>query len=289
QQESVAFTTILNFPYTDEAKLAVQDIVTGVDGIQESFAARDLQPRIDASSTLPRIPNWDEVYERIKPFLDNARRDLERLVKDGKATFEDVYKAIHDFIRVQLELLPKEFQRAIEEFHRFKSEHPYIVAGAEVAFVVIGTEIILPYAFLGLLRLLGFSEIGPVAGAWAPAIQSVFYGGHTRGLFSILQKVSMTGRLVWPLEVFTDITAAVGGTIVVMPPGEIKRLVGEWVVDQPFPVDLALDSSNVSTGGFEMWMKFMKERMEEAGVPHAQWLDVAIEALRQRLEGFIKS
>ncbi|KAL0058397.1 hypothetical protein AAF712_014938 [Marasmius tenuissimus] len=289
QQESVTFTTInLNIPYTDVAKLAIQGINIGVEGVQERFSASDIHSRIDALSTLPRIPNWDEVYERIKPFLDNARRDLERLVKDGKATFEDVCKAIHDFIQVQLELLPKEFQRAIQEFHRFKSEHPYIVAGAEIALVVIGTEIILPYAFLGLLRLIGFSEIGPVAGAWAPAIQSAFYGGRTGGLFSILQKISMTGRLVWPLEVFTDITAAVGGTIVVMPPGEIKRLVEGWAVDQPFPVNLALENGNVVAEGFETWMKVMKERMEEAHVPHAQWLDVAIEALRQRIEGFIK-
>ncbi|KAJ3859876.1 MAG: hypothetical protein NXY57DRAFT_961791 [Lentinula lateritia] len=43
--------------------------------------------------------------------------------------------------------------------------HPYVIAAATVARVVVGTEFMVPSLFLGLLRLFGFAMSGPVAGS----------------------------------------------------------------------------------------------------------------------------
>mmetsp|Transcript_4738 Transcript_4738/g.13142 ORF Transcript_4738/g.13142 Transcript_4738/m.13142 type:complete len:293 (+) Transcript_4738:212-1090(+) len=55
------------------------------------------------------------------------------------------------------------------------------------------------------IPLLGFGVAGVAAGSTAAAIQSVFYGGYTSGLFSFLQSVGATGA--W-------IPTAVGGAVV---------------------------------------------------------------------------
>ncbi|KAL0571780.1 hypothetical protein V5O48_010173 [Marasmius crinis-equi] len=261
QSQSLAFTSLdLNIPgVLNEAEQVIQ---VGAGRFPNSLIVRG---RTDVSETMAHIPTWDEIYRSIKPWLDTARHDLEHLYKDEKAKAEDVLKAIHDLIQVQTELLPGEVQYAIQEFQKFKSEHPYIVAGAEVALVVIGTEILFP--------------------AWATAFQSAWCGGRTRGLFSVLQCISMTGKMVWPIRVLTDITAAVGGTLAVMPPGEIKRLVEGWVQDTPFPIDMDMHGITVNEE-LEVWMKMMGDKMQEVQVPYVQWSDVAIEALRKRLEDF---
>ncbi|KAF9268574.1 hypothetical protein L218DRAFT_954031 [Marasmius fiardii PR-910] len=230
---------------------------------------------------IPHIDiDFDKILQRIKPSLDVARHNLERAVADTKASTEEMIKAVHDFIEVQKELLPGEIQYALQEFQKFKADHPYVVAGITVTLVIVGTEIIFPYAFLGVLRLIGFGEVGPVAGCWAAAFQSAFYGGRTRGLFSILQSISMRGKIFWPITVFSDITAAAAGTLVVLPPEKIKELVDEWA-NHPFP--MALDG-NVVTAELDQWMVALGEKMTEVEVPHVQWFDVTIEALRQRLE-----
>ena len=94
----------------------------------------------------------------------------------------------------------------------------------------------------------------------------------------------MTGKLAWPLEVFTDIADVGGSTMIVRSPGEIKGLVEKWSVDRPFPIEI---DGKVVMQELETWMKDVGERLKEANVPFVQWFDVAIESLRQRFESFI--
>ncbi|KAH7871622.1 uncharacterized protein C8R40DRAFT_1121302 [Lentinula edodes] len=47
---------------------------------------------------------------------------------------------------------------------------------------------------LGMFR---FGKTGLVAGSWAAALQSTFYGPNTTGLFSILQHVAMSAKCLY--------------------------------------------------------------------------------------------
>ncbi|KAL0571779.1 hypothetical protein V5O48_010172, partial [Marasmius crinis-equi] len=284
QPQSLSIASVdLNIPdVLSEAKKAIE---AGVGDFLNSLIAGGIGGAIDPRDFVPKLPDHmpglDEIYQHIELWLDGARHDLERLYTEEKPKLEDLLKAVHGFIQVQIELLPGQVRHAIQEFRTFKSEHPYIVAGATIALVAVGTHFILPHAFLAVLRLLGFSEIGPVAGTWASAIQSAFWKGHTSGLFSILQSISMTGQMFWPVQVLTDITTIATSALVVMPPDEIKRAVEGWAHETPFPVDM---HGIIVSDELETWMKIMGEKMQEAQVPHVQWFDVAIEALRKRLE-----
>ncbi|KAF8844796.1 hypothetical protein BDN67DRAFT_881407, partial [Paxillus ammoniavirescens] len=55
-----------------------------------------------------------------------------------------------------------------------------------------GIIMALPAAGLGILHVLGFSPIGPVAGSFAAWFQSAVYGGFTGGVFSIVQSFAMS-------------------------------------------------------------------------------------------------
>ena len=47
---------------------------------------------------------------------------------------------------------------------------------------------------------------------------------------------------------------------------------------------LVVNAEKKTTKEIEEWMVEFGERLKEAEVPHVQWLDAAIEALRQALE-----
>ncbi|KAK1229953.1 hypothetical protein PQX77_006984, partial [Marasmius sp. AFHP31] len=132
--------------------------------------------------------------------IDDVWYHLERFYETVKDGFGDTLKATHQFLRIQLELLIKEIQHVLQKYRKFKAEHPYIVAAAWIVLGVV-LAVAFPYAILGLLELVGFSALGPVAGTLAATLQSTFYGGSTCGLFSILQSITMTGQLGWPAVV----------------------------------------------------------------------------------------
>ncbi|KAK1226414.1 hypothetical protein PQX77_010625 [Marasmius sp. AFHP31] len=151
--------------------------------------------------------------------IDDVWYHLERFYETVKDGFGDTLKTTHQFLRIQLELLLQRIQHVLREYRKFEAEHPYIVKAAWFAFdvvVFIGVVIALHYAFPGVtvLVLVGFSALGPVAGTLAPILQSTFYGGSTCGLFSILQRISMTGKLGWSAVVaLTGLVAAAIGKI----------------------------------------------------------------------------
>ncbi|KAK1225721.1 hypothetical protein PQX77_011341 [Marasmius sp. AFHP31] len=241
---------------------------------------------------LPPGIDLEGLLRTLKPALDS----LERVFLDAKASLQDFMKTVHDFIQAQLKNLPSEIQNAITEFREFKEEHPYVVAAAGVALVVVATHVVFPHVFLWVLEMIGFGASGPIAGSWAAAIQSAAYGGNTGGLFSVLQSVAMTAKNIWPVMVFMDIAALVGGAIVALAPNVIKSIVDEHLA--PFPlatsqvvdsvVDLGLSTPSlldqVVGNELEQWMIAMGNKMVELDVPHVQWLDVAIEAMRKRCE-----
>ena len=136
------------------------------------------------------------------------------------------------------------------------------------------------------------------SGSWAALIQSVFYKGNTGGLFSVLQNIAMTAKSIWPTRVFLDLAALTAGKIVAVTPDVIKNIVNTQL--PPFPLmvpDFGVLGSDPSLGlsvpallnqaspdELEQWMVLAGEKMTELNVPHVQWLDVAIEAMRKRCE-----
>ncbi|KAJ3886557.1 hypothetical protein GG344DRAFT_10422, partial [Lentinula edodes] len=89
-----------------------------------------------------------------------------------------ILKSVKEFVMVQMKQLPGEVCKAIQEFDKFQNEHPYIIAGASVA-LIIGIEPILSKSFIGMLGMFRFGKTGLVAGSWAAALQSTFYGPNT--------------------------------------------------------------------------------------------------------------
>ncbi|KAL0072464.1 hypothetical protein AAF712_000227 [Marasmius tenuissimus] len=241
---------------------------------------------------LPPGFDLEALLRALKPALDS----LERVFLDAKASVQEFMKTVHDFIQAQLKNLPGEIQNAITEFRDFTEEHPYIVAAAGVALVVVTTHVILPHVFLWVLEMLGFGPLGPVAGSWAAAMQSVIYGGNTGGVFSVLQSVAMTAKSVWPVAVFMDVAALVASAIVFLAPSVIKSIVNEHLAPFPLATSQVVDSvadlglstpillNQVVGDELEQWMVAMGNKMTELNVPHVQWLDVAIEAMRKRCE-----
>jgi len=113
-----------------------------------------------------------------KHLLDAARQQLDAVkVAFNDLVESDLMKATQDELRA-LALTLIEAGMAIK---KVVDENPEafkilgIVAGTVL--IAIGTEVLLPALSLSILRLLGFSELGPVAGSIAAGIQSKVYGG----------------------------------------------------------------------------------------------------------------
>ncbi|KIK60061.1 hypothetical protein GYMLUDRAFT_618411 [Collybiopsis luxurians FD-317 M1] len=233
------------------------------------------------------LPSPEEILRRIREALEKAKTQLEQIIHDESGQAEEVLRRIQKFVSIQIELLPGEIRKGIEEFNKFRHEHPYITAAATVVLVIIGMEVILPWAFLGILRVFGFSELGPVAGSWAAAIQSVVYGARTRGLFSILQRLTMSAKRLWPVAVFLDLAAVAAGTIAVWASGAIKDIVDTWY---PQMIAVMPDLNHLVQGHaaaedmFDRWMDELGRRCAEAEIPEVQWLDVAIQSIAKRVE-----
>ncbi|KAL0058398.1 hypothetical protein AAF712_014939 [Marasmius tenuissimus] len=149
--------------------------------------------------------------------IDDIWYHLEQFYEAVKDKFGDTLKPFQQFLRSQLELLLKGIQHVLQEYRKFKAEHPYIVAIAEiVAGIGLSAGFIVAMIYLSpaILGALGFGPLGPIAGTFAATFQSTFYGGYACGLFSILQSVSMTGILGWPaVAILTGLAAVAIGRI----------------------------------------------------------------------------
>ena len=108
--------------------------------------------------------NLEDILRMLKPALDS----LERVSQDLKASLEDFFTSVHAFIQTQLEHLPKEIQKTIAEYQKFKEDHPYIVAACEVALLVATVDVISPSVVLWVLQMIGFGPAGPIAGECPP-------------------------------------------------------------------------------------------------------------------------
>ncbi|KAK1225719.1 hypothetical protein PQX77_011339 [Marasmius sp. AFHP31] len=191
-----------------------EDLVKAVEG-----GINDLKSLLSGIQ-LPQI-DLEGLLRTLKPALVF----LVRVFLDVTASVLDFMKTlVHAFIQAQLKNLPSEVQTAITEFRDFKEEHPYVVAAAKVAFVVVATHVILSHAFLWILKMIGFGPSGPRAGSSAAAIQSSVYSANTSGVFSVLQSAAMTPKIVWPVTVFMGITALVAGAIISWPPVSLKAV-----------------------------------------------------------------
>lgn len=110
------------------------------------------------------LPSPEEILRRIREALEHAKKELDRVIGDESSQAEEVLRNIQRFVSVQIQLLPEKVRNAIQEFDKFRHEHPYIVAAASIALVILGTEVILPWMFLRVLAMFGFGELGPIAG-----------------------------------------------------------------------------------------------------------------------------
>ncbi|KAJ4464998.1 hypothetical protein C8J55DRAFT_263784 [Lentinula edodes] len=128
-----------------------------------------------------------------------------------------------------------------------------------------------PSLFLGLLRLFGFAMSGPVAGSWAAAIQSIFYGARTRGFFSILQRITMSAKSYWPVAVFLGLAAVSVGDIAVWASGAIRDMVDSWYPERVIPdLNLVVKDDEIAEILFDDFLKEVGRRCEEADIPKVQ-------------------
>ncbi|KAJ7598135.1 hypothetical protein C8J56DRAFT_161533 [Mycena floridula] len=83
-----------------------------------------------------------------------------------------------------------------------------IAALISTGMVVAGSAMLLPALAILALNAVGFTLSGVAAGSLAAAIQSLFYGASTTGLFSILQSLGATAVIGSP------VLPIVGGVLV---------------------------------------------------------------------------
>ncbi|KAJ3787741.1 hypothetical protein GGU10DRAFT_414998 [Lentinula aff. detonsa] len=246
----------------------------------------------DIDITLPNIslPAPAKILEHTLELIEQTKTDFERIFHNELSQVEEILRSIENIVAIQIAKLPREIRQAIEEFDRFRAEHPYVVAGISVALVIIGTEVILPELFMTVLNWFGFGKMGPIAGSWAAALQSTLYGGKTSGIFSILQRVAMSAKRVWPVAVFVDLVAVAVGTITVLSSHLIKQLVDTWYPELEVPdLNLVVQDTNGATDVlFDNFMKGLGKRCEEAGIPEVQWLDMAIESIAKAVREMIE-
>lgn len=127
-----------------------------------------------------------------------------------------------------------------------------------------------------------YAESDAFSGSWAAVLQSLVYGGRTRGLFSILQHVTMSAKRFWPARVFLDLAAVAAGTIVVWSGEMIRDVVDMWYPEMVLDLNLAMQSDGAIV--VDDWMQELGRRCEEAGIPEVQWFDVAIEAITRAVQ-----
>lgn len=113
---------------------------------------------------------------------------------------------------VQAEIEANPFEAAKDKMAQFKRDHPHIAASASVGLAVGGGIVLIPALGILALNAIGFTAGGVAAGMlfkqhrrlWlillfagslAAALQSIFYGGATTGLFSIFQSLGATAVL----------------------------------------------------------------------------------------------
>lgn len=148
-----------------------------------------------------------------------------------------------DKVLDQVDALPDAVRGAIAQWDQYRVEHPHVVVAGAIL-TVIGAVILLygPNALaLDFLRMLGFSELGPIAGqfpylsffvacvliscslcsgSWAARIQSNFYGPSTRGIFSLIQSITMKAKSAsQPVVAFlglSELAASIRGAIMII-------------------------------------------------------------------------
>jgi len=90
-------------------------------------------------------------------------------------------------------------------------KHPYIVASAGWGLIIGGSAVLVPALGLAALNAVGFTAGGVVGGSLAASLQSLFYGGFTTGVFSMLQSFAATSVAVSAASVATASTAVGAG------------------------------------------------------------------------------
>ncbi|KAF9475349.1 hypothetical protein BDN70DRAFT_883831 [Pholiota conissans] len=99
---------------------------------------------------------------------------------------------------------------------KFQQEHPNIVTAAKVTagtgLVIAGTSVLAPSLAVATLNGIGFTAGGVAGGSFAAAIQSVFYGGATTGLFSACQSIGATAAVASGSAITSSIGAVAIGT-----------------------------------------------------------------------------
>jgi len=97
-----------------------------------------------------------------------------------------------------IESIPLSFwERQMQNVKGFAQENPKFVKGAGAAAVIGGGVVLAPIAAVGLLNLIGFSSIGPVAGSAAAAWQATYGGSVAAGsAFALAQSAAMGGIAV---------------------------------------------------------------------------------------------
>ncbi|KAF4615001.1 hypothetical protein D9613_002467 [Agrocybe pediades] len=72
----------------------------------------------------------------------------------------------------------------------------------------VGVVVLVPSLTVAIVNLIGFTADGVLAGSIAAFVQSLVYGGSTRGLFSILQSFGATATI-------SPVGLAIGGALLV--------------------------------------------------------------------------
>lgn len=130
--------------------------------------------------------------ERRVMFLEKERDQAFWRWDDFK---DDLVRIVAEAERIKAEAEKDPVSAAKDKMAQFRRDHPHIAASASVGLAVGGSIVLIPALGILALNAIGFTAGGVAAGSLAAALQSIFYGGATTGLFSILQSVGATAVL----------------------------------------------------------------------------------------------
>ncbi|TFK23716.1 hypothetical protein FA15DRAFT_670184 [Coprinopsis marcescibilis] len=147
-------------------------------GVGIFFISGDLKPVMEERQAKYVEKSGDE-YWKWADFKD----DIERVVAEAERIISEEEK----------ETGPMD--KAKDAIAQFRKDHPHIAASASAGLVVGGSVVLIPALGILALNAIGFTAGGVAAGSFAAALQSIFYGSATTGLFSLLQSIGATAVL----------------------------------------------------------------------------------------------
>ncbi|KAJ3856744.1 hypothetical protein EV368DRAFT_78402 [Lentinula lateritia] len=239
-------------------------------------------------------PTQDEILRQIGKTLERAKKQLEHVIRDESSQVEKIIRVIHDFVSIQVRLLPGDVRKGIDKFNEFRHEHPSLCyccchrrsGGSRngvygpLAFPRSAS----PFRICDVWSGCCYVQISPLH-SYADLSQglgllpySLFSTEHVRAASSRSYNVTMSAKSYWPVAGFLDLAAVSVGTIAV------------WASEMVIPdLNLVVKDDEIAGILFDDFLKEVGRRCEEADIPKVQWLDVAIETVAKAVQEIVQT